>query len=257
MGSRSGEAVPVKGLPALYLSVDAPLLVQSSSTTLRNLSKPQLWSSHLAGAHERQAFDHRCGRVAKLALKRRRVQQRCPRAPTPEPGKGRRPKNRQSQWRKVFLPGCSVVPGRWFSGPAPSGSCLLLFRMMFLSTGRGRHVPAPSGRDVGSNSGGTDPRTGPFLGIPLRASSWCSFFLFLFALITLFYYWRFWPFPRFESVHRVCQAISIFSGARVLPGDWDPIAPGRRLWMTMRQRPLSLFMQHVISTSAFCTARGS
>ena len=26
MGSRSGEAVPVKGLPALYLSVDAPLL---------------------------------------------------------------------------------------------------------------------------------------------------------------------------------------------------------------------------------------
>ena len=105
-------------------------------------------------------------RVAKLALKRRRVQQRCPRAPTPEPGKGRRPKNRQSQRRKVFLPGCSVfslswsacagaflVPGRWFSGPAPSGSCLFLFRLMFLSTGRGRHVPAPSGRDVGSSAG--------------------------------------------------------------------------------------------------------
>ena len=168
MGSRSGEAV----------SVDAPLLVQSSSATLPNLSRPQLWSSHLAGAHERQAFDHRCGRVAKLALERRRVQQRCPRAPTPEPGKGRRPKNRQPQRRKVVLPGCSVfslswpacagaflVPGRWFSGPAPSGSCLFLFRLMFLSTGRGRHVPAPSGRDVGSAQGHR-PKNRPFPGIP-------------------------------------------------------------------------------------------
>ena len=66
----------------------------------------------------------------------------------------------------MFLPGCSVfslswpacvwaflVPGRWFSGPAPSGSCLFWFRLVFLSTGRGRHVPGPSGRDVGSNSG--------------------------------------------------------------------------------------------------------
>ena len=241
MGSRSGEAVPVKGLPALYLSVVAPLLVQSSSATLPNLSRPQLWSSHLAGAHERQAFDHRCGRVAKLALKRRRVQQRCPRAPTPEPGKGRRPKNRrvaklalerrrvqqrcpraptpepgkgrrpknrrvaklalkrrrvqqrcpraptpepgkgrrpknrQSQRRYVSLPGCSVfslswpacagaflVPGRWFFGPAPSGSCLFLFRLMFLSTGRGRHVPAPSGRDVGSSAGAPTKEPAPF-----------------------------------------------------------------------------------------------
>ena len=39
---------------------------------------------------------------------------------------------------------------------------------MFLSTGRGRHVPAPGGRDVGSSAGaptrepvqGADPRTG-------------------------------------------------------------------------------------------------
>ena len=164
-GSRSGETVPVKGLPAFYLSVDAPLLVQSSSASLPNLSRPQLWSSHLAGAHERQAFDHRCGRVAKLALERRRVQQRCPRAPTPEPGKRRRPKNRQSQRRKMFLPACSVfslswpacawsllVPVRWFSGPAPSGSSLFWFRLMFLSIGRGRRVPAPSGRDVGSSA---------------------------------------------------------------------------------------------------------
>ena len=36
-------------------------------------------------------LNHRCGRVAKLALERRRVQQRCLRAPTPEPGKQRAP----------------------------------------------------------------------------------------------------------------------------------------------------------------------
>ena len=98
-------------------SVDAPLLVQSSSATLPNLSRPQSWSSHMAGAHERQAFDHRCGRVAKLVLERRRVsaalpsgvQQRCPRAPTPEPSKGRRPKNRHSQKRFVKRP-WSLVP---------------------------------------------------------------------------------------------------------------------------------------------------
>ena len=40
-------------------------------------------------------LDHRCGRVAQLALERRRVQWHCPRAPTPEPGKGHRPKNRR------------------------------------------------------------------------------------------------------------------------------------------------------------------
>ena len=178
MGSGSGEGVPLDLLPALYLSVDAPLLVQSSSATLPNLSRPQLWSSHLAGAHEKQAFDHRCGRVAKLALERRRVQQRCPRAPTPEPGEGRRPKNRQSQRRKVVLPGCSVfslswpacawsllVPGRWFSGPAPSGSSLFWFRLMFLSIGRGRHV-SQEGRRVSAGAPtqepaqGADPRTG-------------------------------------------------------------------------------------------------
>ena len=45
-------------------------------------------------------LDHRCGRVAKLALERRRVQWHCPRAPTPEPGKGRRPKNRHSSKAK-------------------------------------------------------------------------------------------------------------------------------------------------------------
>ena len=181
MGSGSGERVPLEVLPALYLSVVAPLLVQSSSATLPNLSRPQSWSSHLASAHERQAFDHRCGRVAKLALERRRVQWHCPRAPTPEPGKGHQTKNRQSQRRKVFLPGCSVfslswpacawsllVPVRGFPGPAPSGSFLFWFRQIcfFLWPRASRSSSQREGR--GSSAGaptqetaqGADPRTG-------------------------------------------------------------------------------------------------
>ena len=173
MGSGSGERVPLEVPPALYLSVDAPLLVQSSSATLPNLSRPQLWSSHLAGAHERQAFDHRCGRVAKLALEKAEGSVALPSGTDPRTGTPLR--------RNVFLPWCPVsslswpacagaflVPGRWFSGPAPSGSCLFWLRHMFLSTGRGRRVPAPSGRDVGSSAGaptqepaqGADPKTG-------------------------------------------------------------------------------------------------
>ena len=95
---------------------------------------------------------------------------------------GHRPKNQHSCKAKrvsalvSWSPSCPgpacawafLVPGRWFSGPAPSGSSLFLFRLMFLSIGRGRRVPAPSGRDVGSSAGaptqepaqGADPRTG-------------------------------------------------------------------------------------------------
>ena len=97
--------------------------------------------------------------------------------------KGADPRTGTPLRRNVFLPWCPVsslswpasagaflVPDRWFCGPAPSGSSLFLFRLMFLSTGRGRHVPAPGGRDVGSSAGaptqepaqGADPRTGFF-----------------------------------------------------------------------------------------------
>ena len=110
----------------------------------------------------------------------------------------------------MFLPWCPVsflswpacagaflVPGLWFSGPAPSGSCLFLFRLVFLSAGRGRHVPAPSGRDVGSSSGaptqepvrGADPRTGFY-----RYPSACVVVVFLFAL----------AFPLCYFIFRVC-----------------------------------------------------
>ena len=64
--------------------------------------------------------------------------------------------------------------------PAPEG----LLGLCFESLGRGRHVPAPGGRDVGSNAKGTDPRTGTghrpkerqssFGGIPLLVSGGLS-----------------------------------------------------------------------------------
>ena len=178
MGSGSGEGVPLDLLPALYLSVDAPLLVQSSSATLPNLSRPQSWSSHLAGAHERQAFDHRCGRVAKLALERRRVQQRCPRAPAlpsgTDPRTGQRAPTQEpaiskakSVSARVFclLPVlaclCLVSPG---SGsrvlrPCPFGFLFVLVppHVSFYWPRASRSSSQREGRRVKRR--GTDPRT--------------------------------------------------------------------------------------------------
>ena len=78
---------------------------QKSSAHLPNLSKDQAgrvaWQVLTRGT----PLNHSCGRVAKLALERRRVQQRCPRAPTQEPGKERRPKNRHSSKAKCVSAG--------------------------------------------------------------------------------------------------------------------------------------------------------
>ena len=73
-------------------------------------------------------LDHRCGRVAKLALERRRVQWHCPRAPTPEPGKGHRPKNR------CFLKSEALAEARSMS---KSLTCRYVFRVLH-ACGRGR-----------------------------------------------------------------------------------------------------------------------
>ena len=208
--------------------------------------------------------------------KRRRVQWHCPRAPTPEPGKGRRPKNRHSSKAKrvsalvyCLLPVlaclCRGFPG---SGSLVLWPCSFGFLLVFVPPDVSFYWPRASrsssrreGRRVKRR--GTDPRTGPF-----QVSLTCVVLVFVLShplcvvyfillLAVLVYHRSRRHFPRCKSVHREGQAISIFSCARVLPGDWDPIAPGRRLWMTtrlLRQRPLSLFMQHVTSTSAFCTA---
>ena len=114
-------------------------------------------------------LDHRCGRVAKLALERRRVQWHCPWAPT---AKGADPRTDTPLRRNVFLPWCPVsslswpacagaflVPGRWFSGPAPSGSSLFFVPPLFWPRAS-RSSTRREGRRVKRR--GTDPRTGPF-----------------------------------------------------------------------------------------------
>ena len=96
-----------------------------------------------------------------------------------------------------------------FSGPAPSGSSLFWFRLMFLFIGRGRHVPAPSGRDVGSSAGaptqepelGTDPRTGFF-----RYPS-TYVFLVYFVAPALFF-----PFFFATLFSRMCVSFGMLSG---------------------------------------------
>ena len=125
---------------------------------------------------------------------------------------GRRPQNRAEnadprteqhregtdpRKRKVFCPWCLVFALSWLAAPVsfsgvlfsrPGPSLFLsafLFLLLFLSIGRGRHVPAPGGRDVGSKTlsflgdvphldgKGTEPRTGSFR-YSLRTSSLCS-----------------------------------------------------------------------------------
>ena len=164
MGSGSGEGVPLDVLPVLYLFVVAPLVVQSSSATLPNLSRPQLWSSHLAGAHERQAFDHRCGRVAKLALEKAEGSVALPSGHRPpEPGKGRRPKNRHSSKAKRVsaLVSCLPVLACLCRGFPGSGSLVLFFvppHVSFHWPRASRSSSRREGRRVKRR--GTDPRTG-------------------------------------------------------------------------------------------------
>ena len=139
-------------------------------------------------------LNHSCGRVAQRALERRRVQQRCPRGFS-SAALGHRPQNRAKgadprtgnlKGEKWFCPGvlsspCPGLPVPGLSWFRVAGSPALplrvpvcfLFRLMFLSTGRGRHVPAPSGRDVGSAQGHR-PKNRPFPGIPLRTLKSCS-----------------------------------------------------------------------------------
>ena len=136
---------------------------------------------------------HRCGRVAWQGLKkkRRRVQWHCPRAPTPEPSKeGHRPKNRHSSKAKSVSALVSCLLPVFLAGSLPLRVPVCFwFRLMFLSAGRGRHVPAPGGRDVGS-SWGTDPRA--FTGIPLRTTLLCTSSRSCSFPALLFYSWWSW-----------------------------------------------------------------
>ena len=98
----------------------------------------------------------------------------CPRAPTLETSKGLRPQNRHSQKRKVKRSWCLVsnlswLARLWFLSRARvSGSFFwslrvsvcFFFLLLFLSIGRGRHVPAPGWEGRRVKRTGTDSRTG-------------------------------------------------------------------------------------------------
>ena len=134
-----------------YRSRRAALICQTSHK--RHAFGPQLWTSCPAGT----------------ALPSR-VQQRCPRAPSPEPCKGRRPKNRHSKKRRnVFLLWFLACLCRGFPGsrslvlrPCPFG-----FLFVFVPPHVSFYWPRAScsssqreGRRVKPR--GTDPRTGLF-----------------------------------------------------------------------------------------------
>ena len=142
--------------PELANSSCSRLPMQKSSAHLPNLSKDQAGRVAWQGLMRGTPLDHSCGRVARRALERRRVQQRCPRGFSgtalghrpQNRTKGAGPKDRQSQRRNVFLPGCSVfslswpacagaflVPCPWFSDPAPSGSFYVSFHWPRASQG--------------------------------------------------------------------------------------------------------------------------
>ena len=174
MGSRSGEAVPVKGLPALYLSVDAPLLVQKSSDPLPNLSKDQAgrvtWQVLMRGkplttvVDELPSWHSKGGGFSSAALGHR-PQNRA---------KGADPRTGNLKGEKCFCPGVlsSPCPGlpvpglSWFrvagspALPLRFPVCLVPLVVSFYWPRASRSSSRREGRRVKRR--GTDPRTGPF-----------------------------------------------------------------------------------------------
>ena len=134
----------------------------------------QKTSQKTVGAQERNAFDRLFGGRVPVGTGKAEGSVHCPRAPTPEPSKGRRPQNRHSQKRNVHRPwspvsclsclaGLGVLSRARVSGPF-TGSlrvsvCLFLF-FLFLFIDRGRHVPAPRWEGRRVKRQGADPRTG-------------------------------------------------------------------------------------------------
>ena len=153
-----------------------PLLVQSSGATLPNLSRPQLWSSHLAGAHERHAFEPQLWTSCQAGTQKgggfsgtalgHRPQNRA---------KGRRPKNRYSSKAKrvsarvfcLFLVLACLCRGFPGSGSLVLRPCPFGFLFVFVPPDVSFYWPRAS-RSSSQREGrrvkrrGTDPRTGPF-----------------------------------------------------------------------------------------------
>ena len=248
MGSGSGEGVPLDLLPALYLSVDAPLLVQSGSATLPNLSRPQSWSSHLAGAHERHAFGPQLWTSCPAGTRKAEGSAVLPsgtdprtgqRAPTQEPAisKAKSVSARVFCLLPVLACLCLVSPG---SGsrvprPCPFGFLFVLVPPHVSFYWRGRRVPAPGGRDVGSSAvattqepaQGADPKTGSF-----RYPSAYGFVVYLvapglfFPLHFAILLWRSWHcFPcMLELFGRLDLGSACFSTTRSSNGSFTQAA---------------------------------
>ena len=155
--------------PELANSPCSRLPKQKSSAHLPNLSREaRLWTTvvdELPSGHSKGGGFSSAALEGSAAL---------PWAPSPEPCKGRRPKNRQSQRRKVFLSGfpafslpaclCQGFPGfgSLVLRPCPFGFlfgfCPLL--VSFLWPWASRSSSQREGRRVKLR--GTDPRTGLF-----------------------------------------------------------------------------------------------
>ena len=154
-----------------YRSRRAALICQTSHE--RHAFGPQLWTTCPAGTRKAEGS----------AALPSRVQQRCPRAPSPEPCKGRRPKNRHSKKGETCFC-CPPVPGlSWFrfaGSPALplrvpvcfcSASCLF-------SLAAGVTFQLPAGGTSGQAQNGHRPKNrnwaptqGPvFSGTPLRST---------------------------------------------------------------------------------------
>ena len=139
--------------PELANSPCSRLPKQKSSAHLPNLSREaRLWTTvvdELPSGHSKGGGFSSAALEGSVALPSGADPRTVQKAPTQEPALQ---KKGETCFCTGSWPACArafLVPGRWFSGPAPSGSCLAFVLFLFLSFGRGRHVPAPSGRDVG------------------------------------------------------------------------------------------------------------
>ena len=157
--------------PELANSPCSRLPKQKSGAHLPNLSREaRLWTTvvdELPGWHSKGGGFSSAALEGSVALPSGADPRTGQRAPTQGPAitKAKRVSARVSCLFPVLACLCRGLPGSGslgFSGPAPSGSCLAFVLFLFLSFGRGRHVPAPtSGQTQGHR-----PKNRFFLGIP-------------------------------------------------------------------------------------------
>ena len=164
------DAFLLKCHPGELRHLSTPSTSRCISPRSKPLKRPASWSSYHLGL-KRGMHLTACSVVeSQLGHGRAEGSVHCPRAPTKEPCKGRRPENRHSPTKHetVFVSGLVPVlawpcPGSRVAGSPARSSVVpvcLFFLLLFLSIGRGRHVPAPGWEGRRVKRRGTDPRTG-------------------------------------------------------------------------------------------------